>query len=66
MWGMGNDQTIPKRGDATHDKQSLQQLQAWKSVEREDKMIEMESGSLWNVAPINASCKMDRMYLPCL
>ena len=26
MWGMGNDQTIPKRGDATHNKQTLQQF----------------------------------------
>ena len=36
MWGLENDQTIPKRGDATHDKPSLQYCRHQRQVSNID------------------------------
>ena len=41
---MGNDQTIPKRGDATHNKQSLQQFRVT-GIEERSETIGIGSGS---------------------
>ena len=61
--GSGLDQTIPKRGDATHDKQSLQfRVTGMGECSERGSNDRDEVRFLWNVAP-NASCKMYRMYL---